>query len=152
MISWLRHKVSITYSHVGKAQSCANHVQHMRCLSHATCDDIGIPLATLSDAWCFRVSGRPHWPSVGILSMGDISNLTCNFCLSLTACKLSLKINSARNEQFWESAHSTFLLLEDMLPGSSPFMISSSNSFSSWLQFFKSTRWEPYHVQRVCIH
>ena len=32
-----RRHVSNTYAQVARAQSCANHVQHIKCLSLATC-------------------------------------------------------------------------------------------------------------------
>ena len=40
---------------------------------------------SLPVAWRYRVSVRTGWPGVGILRLGEIAGLICNFCLSVAA-------------------------------------------------------------------
>ena len=56
---------------------------------HSSDLNIGTPVATLPGTWCYRVSARTGWPGVGILSLGEIASLVCNFCLHMAACTLS---------------------------------------------------------------
>ena len=50
--------------------------------SHTSDLKIGTPVATLPGAWCYRVRARTGWPGVGILRLGEVDSLICNFCLS----------------------------------------------------------------------
>ena len=43
---------------------------------------MGAPVATLPGAWCCRVSTGTGHPGVGILWLGEVESLICNFCLS----------------------------------------------------------------------
>ena len=57
--------------------------------SSHTCDlNIGTPVATLPGAWHHRVSGGTGWPGVGILWLGEVESLICNFYLSVAARKI----------------------------------------------------------------
>ena len=57
--------------------------------SSHTCDlNIGTPVATLPDAWRYRVSAGTSRPGVSILWLGEMENLICNFYLSVAACKI----------------------------------------------------------------
>ena len=50
--------------------------------SHTIDLEIGTPLATLPDAWCYRVSVGTGWPGVSILWLGEVESLIRNFYLS----------------------------------------------------------------------
>ena len=45
----------------------------------------GTPVATLPGAWRYRVSAGTGWPGVGILWLGEMESLICNFDLSVAA-------------------------------------------------------------------
>ena len=49
--------------------------------SHTSDFKTDTPVATLPDCWQYRVSTGTGWPSVGVLRLGEIENLMCNFCL-----------------------------------------------------------------------
>ena len=49
---------------------------------------IGTPVATLPDAWCYRVSARTGWHGVSILWPGEMESLVCNFYLIVAARKI----------------------------------------------------------------
>ena len=53
--------------------------------SHTSDLKISTPVATLSGAWCYRVSAGTGRPSVSILWLGEVESLICNFNLSVTA-------------------------------------------------------------------
>ena len=58
------------------------------CRSSHTGDlNIG-PVATMPDAWRYRVSAGTGWPGVSILRLGEVESLICNFYLSAAARKL----------------------------------------------------------------
>ena len=44
-------------------------------------------MATLPDAWRYRVTAGIGWPDVSILWLGEMQRLVCNFCLSVAARK-----------------------------------------------------------------
>ena len=56
--------------------------------SHTSGSKIGTPVATLPDAWCYRVSAGTGQPGVSILWLGEVESLICNFCLSVAARKI----------------------------------------------------------------
>ena len=45
-------------------------------------------VATLPDAWRYRVSARTGWPCVSRLWLREIASLICNFYLSVAACAI----------------------------------------------------------------
>ena len=53
--------------------------------SHTSDLKIGTPVATLPDAWRYRVSAGTGRPGVSILWLGEVDCLICNFCLSVAA-------------------------------------------------------------------
>ena len=57
-------------------------------LHHTSDLKIGTPVATLPDAWRYRVSAGTGWPGVSILLLGEVESLICNFCLSVAARKI----------------------------------------------------------------
>ena len=57
--------------------------------SSHTCDlKIGTPVATLPNAWQYKVSAGTGWPGVSILWLGVVESLICNFYLSVAARKI----------------------------------------------------------------
>ena len=56
--------------------------------SHTSDFKIGIPVATLPGAWRFWVSTGTGRPGVGILRLGEVERLICNFYLSVVAREL----------------------------------------------------------------
>ena len=54
-------------------------------LSHTGDLNIDTPVATLPGAWRCRVSAGTGWPSVRILSLGEMESSVCNFILSVAA-------------------------------------------------------------------
>ena len=56
--------------------------------SHTSDLKIGIPVATLSSVWRYRVSAGTGRPDVGILWLGEMESLICNFYLSVAARKI----------------------------------------------------------------
>ena len=53
--------------------------------SHTSDFKIDIPVATLPGAWRYRVSAVTGRPGVGILCLGEVESLICNFYLSVAA-------------------------------------------------------------------
>ena len=49
---------------------------------------IGTPVATLPSAWRYRVSTGTGRPGVSILWPGEVERWSCNFYLSVAACKI----------------------------------------------------------------
>ena len=47
--------------------------------------NIGTQVASLRAAWYYRVSTMAGWPCVGILWVGEMATLSCNFSLSVAA-------------------------------------------------------------------
>ena len=56
--------------------------------SHTSDLKIGTPVATLPDAWRYRVSAGTGQPGVSILWLGEVECLICNFFLSVAARKI----------------------------------------------------------------
>ena len=56
--------------------------------SHTSDLKIGTSVATLPDAWRYRVSTGTGRPGVSILRLGEVERLICNFCLSVAARKI----------------------------------------------------------------
>ena len=61
-------------------------------LSHTSDLKICTLVATLPDTWHNRVRTGTGWPDVGILWLGDVESLICNFYLSVTAHKVVKQI------------------------------------------------------------
>ena len=55
---------------------------------------IGTPVATLPGDWRYRASAGTGRPGVRILGLGEIENFICYFCLSVAACKISVRIRA----------------------------------------------------------
>ena len=51
--------------------------------SHTSDLNIGTPVATLPDAWHYRVSAGIGRPGVSILGLGEMESLICSFYLSV---------------------------------------------------------------------
>ena len=56
--------------------------------SHTSDFKIGTLVATLPEAWRYRVGAGSGWPGVSILLLGEIETLICKFCLSVAAGNL----------------------------------------------------------------
>ena len=54
-------------------------------LSHTSDLKTGTPVATLPDAWRYRVSAWTGWSGVSILRLDDTKSWICNFYLSVAA-------------------------------------------------------------------
>ena len=58
--------------------------------------EIVAPVATLPGAWRSRVSAGTAWPGVGILRIGEVERLSCNFYLSVAVRNIALADPSLR--------------------------------------------------------
>ena len=56
--------------------------------SHTSDSKIDTPVATLPDAWRYRVSAGTGRPDVSVLWLGEVESLICNFYLSVAARKI----------------------------------------------------------------
>ena len=54
-------------------------------MSHTSDLKIGIPVATLPDAWHYKVSAGTGQPGVSILWLGEAESLICNVYLGVAA-------------------------------------------------------------------
>ena len=64
--------------------------------SYTSDKNIGTPVATLPNAWRYRVSAGTGQPGVSILGLGEVESVICNFYLSVVVRKIVRADSSLR--------------------------------------------------------
>ena len=81
-------KVSATRAKDPGLDSCLCHGNFSESSHTSDLNKISTPVATLPGIWCYRVCAWTGWPGVGILWLGEVESLICNFHLNVAAHKI----------------------------------------------------------------